>query len=37
MRITINLLSYEQPEYEVQQSTKISEVKKNFQDEKGIL
>ncbi len=36
MRIKINLLSYEQPEYEVQQSTKISEVKKNFQDEHGI-
>ena len=36
MRIKINLLSYEKPEYEVQQSTKISEVKRAFQDEHGI-
>jgi len=36
MRIKINLLSYEQPEYEVQQSTKISEVKIFFQNEHGI-
>ena len=36
MRIKINLLSYEQPEYEVLQSTSISEVKQQFQNEFGI-
>ena len=36
MRIKINLLSYEQPEYEVLQSTEISEVKQQFQNEFGI-
>ena len=36
MRITINLVSYEQPAYEVQQGTTIAEVKKKFEDEHGI-
>ena len=36
MKVIINLISYEQPEFEVQTTTTISELKKAFQDETGI-
>ena len=36
MKVIINLISYEQPEFEVQTTTTISELKKAFQDEIGI-
>jgi hypothetical protein len=36
MKVIINLLSYEQPEFVVQTTTTISELKKSFEDEFGI-
>jgi hypothetical protein len=36
MKVVINLLSYEQPEFVVQTTTTISELKKAFEDEFGI-
>jgi hypothetical protein len=36
MKVIINLISYEQPEFEVQTTTTISELKKLFEDDFGI-